>query len=63
MHLLDDHRKQKKALECYKTSRDKVHARNNKSKGHKDRRRGKAGVNEAGERQERQKERAMEGCC
>lgn len=40
-----------------------MYARYNERKGHKDRKRRKEGVNKAGEKQEREKERAMEGCC
>lgn len=48
---------------CYKRSRDKVYARDNERKGHKERRRRREGVNEAVGKQKREKERAMEGWC
>lgn len=47
----------------YKRSRDSVCARDNERKGHTERTSWREEVNKAGERQEREKERAIEGCC
>lgn len=52
-----------KVNQAFETTKDKGSVGNNESKGHKDRAKGKEEVNEAGERQERKKEGAMEGCC
>ncbi len=42
---------------------DNVYARDNERKGHKANSRTRDWVNKAGGEQEREKERAMEGCC